>query len=79
MKTEFDWNDGKYVPDSPCYCLCEMEGVPYTKYMTLKWDGENWWMWNWFDNKTMGWYGLLSHAKVKRWCEIEEEDYESCD
>lgn len=72
MKTEFDWNDGKYVPDNRCYCLCEVSGVPYTEYAVLKWDGEHWWMWNWFDKETMGWYGMLSYAKIKRWCIIEE-------
>lgn len=74
MKTEFDWNDGKYVPDGPCYCLCEVKGIPYTKYMTLKWDGTNWWVWNWFNNETMGWYGFFSHGEVVRWCVIEEEE-----
>lgn len=73
MKNEFDWYDENYVPDNPCLCLCEVEGVPFTKYMVLKWNGEYWMMWNYFNEATQGWVGFFSACSVVRWCLIEEE------
>lgn len=76
MKTEFDWNDGKYVPDNRCYCLCEIEGMPYTKYTVLQWDGQYWMIWIYISKEAHGWCGLREDWKVKRWCIIEEIQYE---
>lgn len=73
MKTDFDWNDGMYVPDSPCFCLCEMEGMPFTKYTTLQWDGLYWLIWIYINKEVQGWCGLKEDWKIKRWCLIEEK------
>lgn len=75
MKAEFDWNDGKYVPDDKvCYCLCEMEGMPFTKYALCKWDGELWFIWLYFKQDLQGWFGLKEAWKIKRWAIIEEDE-----
>lgn len=79
MKNEFDWNDGKYVPSNPCYCLCEVEGVPYCKYSSLRWDGMYWLVWIYVSKEACGWCGMSESWKIKRWCIIEEEDYDTKD
>lgn len=71
MKTEFDWNDSKYVPDNRCYCLCEIEGMLYTKYTVLQWDGMYWMIWIYVNKEVHGWCGLMQDWKIKRWCVIE--------
>jgi hypothetical protein len=73
MRTDFDWNDGKYVPDDSCYCLCEMENMPYSKYAVLRWDGEYWLLWSTFSIGIAGWMGVPDGMTIKRWCVIEYE------
>lgn len=74
MRTDFDWCDGAYVPDGECYCLCEVEGMRFTKYIVSKWDGEHWWIWLYVNKNTQGWFGLDPKWKIKKWCLIEEDD-----
>lgn len=71
-RTEFDWNDGAYVPDEDCYCLCEIDWIWCVPYMVCKWSKGDWWVANPF---THSW--LKAIIRIKRWCLIEEINYDN--
>ena len=70
MKTEFDWNDGAYVPDKDGYYLCEVSMMRYSsKYLVCRWYNYGWYLHS-VNNGRSGWYRLVHN--VKRWTLIEE-------
>lgn len=73
MRTDFDWCNGKYVPDDSCYCLCEMEGMPFPKYTVCRWDGMYWLIWIYINKEVHAWCGLPQEWKIKQWCVIGYE------
>lgn len=70
MKTEFDWNDGLYVPDKDGYYLCEVSMMGCSsKYLVCRWYNYGWYL-HCFNHGKSEWYKFMYN--VKRWTLIEE-------
>lgn len=78
MRTDFDWFDGRYVPDNDGDYLCEMEGIRFVRYATCRRSGTTWFIWIYCMSPDgvdcSGWCCLKPEWKIKRWCLIEEDD-----
>lgn len=70
---ELDWFGGTYIPDRDGYYLCEVGGVPHTKYAVCKRHKDEWFIWIYFNLEMIGWCGLKKGWWIERWALLEDE------